>query len=262
MKHVVITGSTRGIGWGLAKRFIEAECKVTVNGRSPTSVDAAVRKLKAAYPTAQVQGYAADVTCYQEVEALKDKAVESFGNIHIWINNAGIDQERKKAWELDSDTFAEMLKINLLGIFNGCKVALNHMIGQGEGQIFNMEGFGSDGMMRDKMTLYGTTKRALRYFTQSLAREAEGTPVLIGTLSPGMVVTDFLLKSAERNTESGEKNRKIFNILADDVDTVAAFLSRKILANKENNAHIVWLTRRKVLWRFASAGFTRRNVFK
>lgn len=262
MKHVVITGSTRGIGLGLAKRFIEAGCRVTINGRSQTGVDAALQELKQAYPAAEVRGYAADMVRYEEVEALKTKAVEGLGSIHIWINNAGIDQDRKKVWEMDSTAFAEMLHINLLGVFNGCKVAMRQMIAQGEGQIFNMEGFGSDGMMRDKMTLYGTTKRALRYFTQSLAQEAAGTPVLIGTLSPGMVVTDFLLKSVGEKAENGEQNRKILNILADDVDTVTAFLSQKILANRENNARIVWLTKRKVFWRFASAGFTKRNVLK
>ena len=57
-----------------------------------------------------------------------------------------------------------------------------------------MEGFGSNGMMRPKMTLYGTSKSAISYFTRSLAIEAKNTSVKIGTLSPGMVATEFLKK--------------------------------------------------------------------
>ena len=87
-----------------------------------------------------------------------------------------------------------------------------------------MEGFGSDGMIRDKMTLYGTTKRAVRYFTQSMAKEASTSPVKIGTLSSGMVVTDFLLNSLKSNSKEADKAKEIFNILADHVDTVTPFL--------------------------------------
>jgi len=101
-----------------------------------------------------------------------------------------------------------------------------------------MEGFGSDGMIRDKMTLYGTTKRAVRYFTQSMAKEASTSPVKIGTLSPGMVVTDFLLNSLKSNSKEADKAKEIFNILADHVDTVTPFLCKRILENNKNNAHI------------------------
>ena len=63
---------------------------------------------------------------------------------------------------------------------------------QGGGKIFNMEGLGSDGVMIDGMTIYGTTKSALSYFTRSFSHEARHSAVEIGTLSPGMVVTDML----------------------------------------------------------------------
>ena len=77
-----------------------------------------------------------------------------------------------------------------------------------------------------------------------------------------MVLTDFLLHSMDKNPAEREKNKKIFNILADDVDTVTEFLAGKILANQVNNAHIAWLTRGKVMWRFASSAFVKRDLFK
>ncbi len=116
-------------------------------------------------------------------------------------------------------------------------------------------------MMREKMTLYGTTKSAVRYFTRSLAKEANKTPIIVGTLSPGMVVTDFLMKSITLDSAEAERNKKVFNILADEVDTVTKFLSQRILKNKTNNVHIAWLTKGKVIWRFARSPFAKRGLF-
>jgi NAD(P)-dependent dehydrogenase (short-subunit alcohol dehydrogenase family) len=262
MKHILITGSTRGIGFGLAKRFIEAGSKVSINGTTESSVNSAIQTLRKLYSSAEVRGFVGDVGNYQETEMLWNDAVKSFGKIDIWINNAGIDQERKNVWDIDSAAFERIVKTNLLGVFNGSVVAFKKMLEQGEGKIFNMEGFGSDGMMREKMTLYGTTKSAVRYFTRSLAKEASKTPIMVGTLSPGMVVTDFLLKSIEANSEGAEKNKKIFNILADDVDTVTNFLSQEVLKNTKNNSHIIWLTKGKVLARFLRSPFIKRDLFE
>lgn len=261
MKHILITGSTRGIGFGLAKRFIETGYKVSINGITENSVNSAIQTLRKTYPSAKVQGFAGDVGDYQEMEMFWDNAAKSFGKIDIWINNAGIDQERKYAWDIESNAFERIVKTNLLGVINGSSVAFKRMLEQGEGQIFNMEGFGSDGMMREKMTLYGTTKSAIRYLTRSLAKEARKTPIMVGALSPGMVVTDFLLKSIKTNSEDAERHKKIFNILADDVDTVTNFLCQGVLKNTKNNAHIVWLTKGKALWRFLSSPFVKRNLF-
>ncbi len=254
MKHVVITGSTRGIGYGLAREFLRLGCRVTINGQSQESVDAAMQSLRILYPDT-VDGFAAAVGKRDEMEQLWKCAEEKFGTIDIWINNAGIDQERKYFWELEEKAYDQILDTNLKGVMNGCHVAFNHMLKQGSGQIFNMEGFGSNGMMREKMTLYGTSKSAVSYFTRSLAIEAKQTTIKVGTLSPGMVATDFLRKSLD------EHNRKIFNILGDKVEPVTKFLAQKVLGNQENDASIHWLTKPKVMWRFASSMFKKRDIF-
>ena len=106
---------------------------------------------------------------------------QEFGNIDIWINNAGIDQERRCFWEVDTEDYEKVIRTNLIGVLNGCHVAFRHMLEQGYGQIYNMEGFGSNGMMREKMTIYGTSKSALSYFTRSLAIEAKNTNIKVGS---------------------------------------------------------------------------------
>lgn len=254
MKHVVITGSTRGIGFGLAREFLQAGCKVTINGTSQDSVDRALKSLEE-YGRDSVKGYPAKAENREELEKLWQYAEKQFGIIDIWINNAGIDQERKFFWEMDLVEYEKVIRTNLLGTMNGCHVAFNHMQKRGNGQIFNMEGFGSNGMMREKMTLYGTSKSAISYFSRSLAIEAKNTNIKVGTLSPGMVATDFLRKSLD------DHNRKIYNILGDKVEPVTKFLAVKVLDNQENDAKIRWLTKPKVMWRFASSRFIKRDIF-
>ena len=260
MKHIVITGSTRGIGLGLAKYFLSQDCKVTINGTKQENVTRALNELTKLYPNARVQGIAGNVTIYDDVTKLWDFAYQNFGDVDIWINNAGIPQERKMAWEISPDKIHSIFDVNVVGMIYGSKVAMNQMIKQGHGQIFNMEGFGSDGMTMEKMTLYGTTKRAVRYFTHSLIKEAKNTPVLVGTFSPGMVLTDFLTGALEEKPEEVERNKRVFNILADKVETVSPFLGERILSNTKHGAHINWLTKGKIAWRFMSSSFIKRNI--
>lgn len=261
MKHVVITGSTRGIGFGLAKEFLKAGCKVTINGQSQESVEQALANLKVNFAN-DVAGFAGKVEERQEIENLWSFAVKTLGKVDIWINNAGIDQDRKFVWDMQQEDYEKVVKTNIMGVMNGSSVAFGHMKEQGGGQIFNMEGFGSNGMMREKMTIYGTTKSAVSYFTRSLAIEAKNTPVIVGTLSPGMVATDFLRNSLSLNDKEAKRSKKIFNILADEVEPVTQFLVGEILENKENDAKIEWLTKPKVIWRFLTSPFVKRELFK
>jgi hypothetical protein len=75
-----------------------------------------------------------------------------------------------------------------------------------------------------------------------------------------MVVTDFLIQPDRDLSEIPERSLKIFNILADRVETVAPFLVRKILANPKHGARFAWLTTPKIMWRFLIAPITNRKV--
>jgi short-subunit dehydrogenase len=134
------------------------------------------------------------------------------------------------------------------------------MLEQGFGALYNMEGLGSDGRRVKGLTLYGATKRAVRYLTEGLVVEAKGTSVLVGRLSPGMVTTDFLLGRYDQSSEEWEKAKRMFNILADRAETVTPWLVGKVLANTKHGASFQWLTFPKILGRFLSAPFVTRDV--
>jgi NAD(P)-dependent dehydrogenase (short-subunit alcohol dehydrogenase family) len=143
----------------------------------------------------------------------------------------------------------------------GCKVAIRGMLDQGFGAVYNMEGLGSDGRWVEGLTLYATTKYGMRYLDESLAKEVEGTGLIVGAIAPGMVVTDLITDQYEKRPEDWESAKAIFNVLADRVETVTPWLAEQILANEKNGQRIAWLTRTKIMGRFLTARLRPRDLF-
>lgn len=261
MKNVVITGSTRGIGFYMAKEFLRVGCRVTLSGRGEALSDAASAELlpykdKYIYIPCNVQEKAS-------LQNLWDASLMQWGRVDIWINNAGQNVPHVLSWETGETYTENVIKTNLTGVIYGSQVAAAGMLKQGHGAIYSMEGLGSNNMVQPKTILYGTTKCALTYFMKGLARELMGTGIIAGRLSPGMMLTDFITKTPdgdESEVISDEKFKKIFNILADKPETVAEFFVPRILSNTKNDAQIIWLTSRKAAWRFITAGFRKRKL--
>lgn len=261
MKVVVITGSTRGIGFGLADEFLKRGCNVVVNGRSAESVQQACGQLTQAHAEDHVFGFPGVVTDSEKVQLLWDAALAHFGRVDIWVNNAGIAHETEPAWELPVETMKAVVDTNILGTMVASSIAMRGMLAQGHGQIYNMEGFGAGGDTREGMSIYGTSKAAVRYYSKALIAEAEKTAVQIGILSPGMVITDMILNQYQEKPEELEKVKRIFNIIADRVENVTPWLVDKMLANKKNGAHFRYAPPTKLALRFISAPIKKRDVF-
>ena len=263
MKTIVITGSTRGIGYGLADSFLALGCRVTVSGRSLDRVGQAVETLSAKHGADNnILGHPCDVTQYAQVQALWDAAQAHFGQIDIWINNAGIGHAQTDFWEHPPEEIRAVVETNVIGALHGGRVALRGMREQCFGSLYNMEGLGSDGRRVAGLTLYGSTKAGLRYLTDGWAQETKGTPIIVGALYPGMVVTRFLTHQYEDRPEEWERAKRIFNILADHVETVTPWLAEKVLANTKNGARFKWLGTGKLMGRFLTAPFRKRDLFQ
>lgn len=261
MKSVVITGSTRGIGYGLANAFLGLGCAVTVSGRARASANEAAEKLAATHSSDRILAHACDVTQYEQVQGLWDAARERFGKVDIWINNAGLSHRAVPFWDLAPEQIQSVVQTNIAGAMYGASVAMTGMLEQGTGAIYNLEGFGSDGRKQLGLSLYGTSKCALAYLTDALVEEAKGTPVLVGALRPGMVVTDLLVKQPEQTGEEWERSKRVFNILADRVETVTPYLAEKVLENERHGVRIKWLSPWQVMWRFMTARWNKRDLF-
>lgn len=261
MKNVVITGSTRGIGFAMAREFLQAGCNVTLSGRGEALPKSAHNELKSfeskfIYIQCNVQEKAS-------LQNLWDASITRWGSVDIWINNAGQNAPHLFSWETGENYTENVIRTNVIGMIYGSQIAAAGMLKQGQGAIYSMEGLGSNNMIQLKTILYGTTKCALTYFMKGLARELDGTGVIAGRLSPGMMLTDFITKTPdgeESEVISDQKFKKIFNILADKPETVAKYFVPKMLSNTKNDVHIIWLTNRKATWRFITAGFRKRKL--
>ena len=268
MKTVVITGSARGFGLCQAKKFKELGCNVVISDINEVNLVKSSKELAEIGPKeTNVHYVICDVTEPEALQHLWDEAVEKFGQVDIWVNNAGVNSPDKPVYELTPKEISFILDIDLKGTIFGSKVAFAGMKKQGFGQIYNVEGYGSNDAMMTGLTMYGTAKRAVTYFTRSLAKESHdvtGDKVKVCRLTPGIMITDFIktANGGQTHIELPEKTKKVYNILGDYPETIVDYCVPRMLENTKNDARIMWLTNARAFGRFMTAGFNKRDFFK
>jgi NAD(P)-dependent dehydrogenase (short-subunit alcohol dehydrogenase family) len=266
-KTIVITGSTRGIGFGMAVEFLRRGHTVVVNGRRPDVTDQAVAQLAGLGLPGAALAMAGDVSKPEDVEALWAAAVGRSGRVDIWINNAGLINRYRPVGDLSDSEITGVVAANLTGTIHCCNVAVREMRRQAikdglRGAIYNFEGFGSDGMTRGGMSVYGSTKRAITYFTKTLVKEQKHSGVVVGYIQPGIVITDLGLgEAAGKPAADLRREKKFIMMFGDPVGPVAAYIVPRVLSNSINGARINWLSLPKLLWRLATAKVTGRDPF-
>lgn len=247
MSIFVITGSTKGIGFALAKYAVTRGHDVVISGRSDAAVEQAVESLQGFGGRGRAAGRVADVSDRTQVQALWAHAVATFGRVDVWINNAGVAHTTHSIVDTPASEAHAMVSTNLLGTLHGCQVAARGMLAQASGRIFNILGGGSDGEYFPGMGIYGSTKRGLDYLTTALAKELSGTPVLVGKVRPGMIVTEGVIREIHADPDNFQRSRRIMNTLCDLPDTVAPYLVEQMLAMRKTGGKIA---RRFLMARF------------
>jgi len=261
-KKIIIVGGTRGFGFELAKEFVSLGAHIVITGRRRIDAEEAARKIAQfnAYP-GKVDAAEADINSFTSLVKLQAEALTMLGSIDILVVNAGISQTPAKAWLSNQADIAHVLSTDLIGPMYAVRAFMPRMVSEGYGSIWFIEGLGSNGMQVERFSLYGTSKRGLAYYWRALAKESEGTGVSICALSPGMMITDFLMDNL--NYEDKEKRAKtirLYNILADKPGTVAHYSAPKIISNRRNGRLVKWLTTPKVIVRFLCASFLKRDI--
>ena len=165
-KIAVITGSTRGFGHAIAVELLKAGGKVVVSGRTQPAVDKAVETLR---KLGVVEGISCDVSIPEQVYALARFAVEKFGELDIWVNNAGYTTAAGGVIDFPPEEALATLKTNCLGTLNGTQAALAVMLPRRQGTLVNIYGRGSDLRPASPSGLYGATKAWITSFTRTLA---------------------------------------------------------------------------------------------
>ncbi|KAJ4720508.1 putative Chlorophyll(Ide) B reductase [Melia azedarach] len=234
--NVLITGSTKGIGYALAKEFLKAGDNVIICSRSAERVDSAVQSLREEFGEQHVWGTKCDVREGQDVIDLVAFAQKKLKYVDIWINNAGSNAySYKPLAEASDEDLIEVVTTNTLGLMICCREAIKMMRNQPRGgHIFNIDGAGSDGRPTPRFAAYGATKRSVVHLTKSLQAELQMQDVknvVVHNLSPGMVTTDLLMSGATT------KQAKFFiNVLAEPAEVVADYLVPKIRSIPANGS--------------------------
>lgn len=264
MKTVIITGSARGLGFNLAREFVIKGYNVVLSDILKDKLEESRLELQKLNKNVSVESIICDVTKTEDLENLINKTVEKFNNVDIFINNAGVNQPMVPIWEVESNTINKLIDIDLKSAIIASKLVMKQMIKQGFGQIYGVEGYGSNDATMLGLSIYGSSKRGVTYFFKALANEVKEKKlnIQVGLLSPGIMLTDFLTSSMDNKITLSDKTKKVYNILGDYPSVIAKFLVNKIDKNKKNNVKFNWLTNRKAAFKFMTSGFNKRDFLK
>jgi len=232
-KVVVITGATRGFGYAVAEAMLRADAIVVISGRSEDALSKATASLGT---LGMVRSQTCDVKEEQQVYALARFAIQSFGRIDIWINNAGYSSAAGLMLETDPQQVIDMFLANDMGTLYGSQAALHFMKSRKEGTLVNLYGNGSFLRPASPTGLYGATKAWITSFTRSLAKEISGSGVRLIGFSPGMMLTDMLTNPVvigEHGKDMMKQYAFVLRFLGDDPKNAAQKLVETIANNKK-----------------------------
>ncbi len=219
----LVTGAGRGIGRAIALEFARRGAAVVVNYRQ--SVEAA----QAVASAIQAEGgraalFQADVSNFAQAQDLVKFTLDTFGDLHILVNNAGITRDMLIMMMTEEDWDA-VLTTNLKSTFNCSKAVVKHMVRKRYGRIINIASVAGQ-MGNPGQTNYSASKAGQIGFTKALAREVASRNITVNAIAPGFIDTEILdampsetLQAALKMVPLGRKGQP------EEVAYAAAFLA-------------------------------------
>lgn len=185
-KVAIVTGGTKGLGYGVVKTLAYYGAKIVVTSRHQDDCDKVAKEITDA--GGEAIGIRTDVQVKAELDALVEKTVAHFGKLNIMVNNAGV-AITKPMLEMTEDEYNTVMDSNLKSVYFGSAAAAKQMIEQGEGgRIINMASIG--GLIGTKnISTYGASKAAVLNLTKGMAIEFGKNNITVNSVCPGYVKT-------------------------------------------------------------------------
>lgn len=189
-KVAIVTGGSRGIGYATAEAFLREGAAVIIGASSPASAEKAVAKLKEKFPDAKVSGISPSLSSLEDVRSAFKDVVDTYGRIDILVNNAGTS-ERTPFTEYTEEIFDKVMDLNVRGVVNASRAAVDYMVEQGSGVILSTSSMVSK-YGQPAGLAYPTSKFAVNGITLSLARELGPKGIRVNAVAPGIIETDMM----------------------------------------------------------------------
>ncbi|MDA2923394.1 SDR family oxidoreductase [Acidobacteria bacterium AH-259-L09] len=194
----IVTGAGSGIGCATAVRLAEYGAKVCA-----VDIDAAAAAKTGKLLSSQgkeCKAIAADIATGEDTERMVQEALESFHQIDILINNAGVAGRSAPLWEQTDEDWAQIIGVNLTGVFYCCRAVLPHMRERGQGRIVNVASIaGKEG--NPLAVPYSTTKAAVIGLTKAVAKEVTDRNIRINAVAPAVIQTKILEQVSQEHLD-------------------------------------------------------------
>lgn len=189
-KVAIITGSSRGIGYAVAEKFLDNGAKVAVLGSREESASKALACLSKKYDQENFKGYWPRLTDEESVKDFVEKVISDFGKVDILVNCAGIS-DNIPSIDADLAHFANVMNINVNGTYNMIHKLLPHFLEKKCGVIVNFSSMVSKNGQQLGVA-YPASKFAINGLTISLARELGPYGIRVNAIAPGVTNTDMV----------------------------------------------------------------------
>ena len=189
-KVAIITGGSRGIGYATAEAFLREGATVIITASTQENADKAVAQLKAQYPDRTVAGISPDMTSLESVRNEFIIATAKYGCVDILVNNAGVS-ESTPFLQYTEEQFDRVMDLNVKGVFNAARAAVDCMVARGSGVILNTSSMVSISGQPSGFA-YPASKFAVNGLTMSLARELGPKGIRVNAVAPGITETDMM----------------------------------------------------------------------
>lgn len=186
-KIALVTGGSKGIGFGIAEGLASSGAKVVIANRNAAAGERAVRKLSE--KGLDLISMETDVSQFESIRNTIDSVVKSHGKIDILVNNAGAIV-RKMALDVSEKEYDQVVDTNLKGTFFASQIAAGYMKKSGGGRIINISSITAE-IVHVKRSVYAATKAGIAHMTRSLAYELGEYDINVNAIGPGMTYTEF-----------------------------------------------------------------------